>query len=117
MPMTFGRTRRIRWSLATVATALAAAGLVAQQAPAPQGPPPGGGALDANGLKTWTAPEDRQNMMEQLGITKIRPGPSGDEKAPNHANYDEATANPYPDLPDVLTMKNGKKVTTKAMWA
>jgi hypothetical protein len=95
----------------------------AQAPPAPQTPaapragaPAGGGALDANGLKTWTAQEDRQNMMGQLGITKLRPGPSGDEKAPNHANYDEATANPYPDLPDVLTMKNGKKVTTKAMW-
>ena len=56
-------------------------------------------------------------MMEQLGIKALRPGPSGNEQAPNHANYDEATANPYPDLPDVLTMKNGKKVTSPAMWA
>ena len=31
---------------------------------------------------------------------------------PNHANYDEATANPYPNLPEVLTLKNGKKVTS-----
>src|SRR5262249_45619151 len=30
--------------------------------------------------------------------------------------YDPAKANPYPDLPDVLTLKNGKKVTTAAMW-
>src|SRR5205807_2252837 len=44
------------------------------------------------------------------------PGPSGNETAPNHANYDEATANPYPNLPDVLTLKNGKKVTTPATW-
>ena len=49
-------------------------------------------------------------MMEQLGITKLRPGPSGNENAPNHANYDEAQANPYPNLPDVLTTKDGKKV-------
>src|SRR5690242_19997000 len=62
--------------------------------------------------KAWTAAEDHRNMMEQLGITKLRPGPSGDEKQPNHANYDEATANPYPDLPDVLTLKNGTKVTS-----
>ena len=55
-------------------------------------------------------------MMRQLGITKLRPGPSGDEKAPNHANYDTALANPYPDLPDVLTLKNGRKVTTPEMW-
>ena len=66
--------------------------------------------------KEWTAQEDHQNMMEQLGITALRPGPSGNEQAPNHANYDEALANPYPKLPDVLTLKNGKKVTTAAMW-
>jgi hypothetical protein len=55
-------------------------------------------------------------MMDQLGIKALRPGPSGNEAAPNHANYDESIANPYPNLPDVLTMKNGRKVTTAAMW-
>ena len=50
-------------------------------------------------------------MMEQLGIKALRPGPSGNESEPNHANYDESKANPYPDLPDPLTLKNGKKVT------
>src|SRR5436190_16851930 len=60
--------------------------------------------------------EDHQNMMSQLGIRKLRPGPSGNESAPNHANYDEATANPFPNLPEVLTLKNGKKVTSAAMW-
>src|SRR5580700_5122917 len=62
------------------------------------------------------AQDDHDNMMKQLGIRALRPGPSGDEKAPNHANYDTALANPYPDLPDVLTLKNGRKVTTAAMW-
>ncbi len=66
--------------------------------------------------KNWTAAEDHQNMMEQLGIKALRPGPSGNEKDPNHANYDEATANPFPSLPDVLTLKNGKNVTTPDMW-
>ena len=55
-------------------------------------------------------------MMEQLGIKSLRPGPSGNENAPNHANYDESKANPFPDLPDVLTIKDGKKVTTPEMW-
>ena len=41
-----------------------------------------------------TADEDRQKMMDQLGITALRPGASGDEKAPDHANYDESQANP-----------------------
>lgn len=66
--------------------------------------------------KNWTAAEDHQNMMDQLGIKALRPGPSGNEAAPNHANYDEAAANPYPVLPDVLILKNGKKVTTPKAW-
>jgi len=76
-------------------------------------------ALYAQGVidtRSWTTADDHQNMMQQLGIKALRPGPSGNESAPNHANYDEATANPYPNLPDVLTMKNGKKVTSAAMW-
>lgn len=64
----------------------------------------------------FTAEQDHDNMMQQLGIPKLRPGPSGNESAPNHANYDESLANPYPVLPDVLTLKNGKKVTTADMW-
>src|SRR5438552_1348033 len=65
---------------------------------------------------TCTGEQDHQNMMDQLGIKALRPGPSGNEKAPNHANYDESLANPYPKLPDVLTLKNGEKVTTAEMW-
>ena len=66
--------------------------------------------------KNWTAQQDHQNMMDQLGIKALRPGPSGNETAPNHANYDESLANPYPNLPDVLTTKDGRKVTTPEMW-
>lgn len=64
----------------------------------------------------FTAGQDHDNMMHQLGIKTLRPGPSGDEKAPDHANYDQALANPYPDYPDILTLKNGKKVTTPEIW-
>ena len=67
-------------------------------------------------LKSWTTAEDHQNMLAQLGVRKLRPGPSGNESAPNHANYDEATANPFPDLPEVLTLKSGKKVTKADAW-
>ena len=59
---------------------------------------------------------DHQDMMARLGIRKLRPGPSGNESAPNHANYDEALANPYPILPDVLTLANGMKVTSAHVW-
>jgi lysophospholipase L1-like esterase len=64
----------------------------------------------------WTAAEDHQNMMDQLGIKALRPGPGGNENAPNHANYDESKANPFPDLPDALRLKNGKKVTKAKTW-
>jgi hypothetical protein len=62
--------------------------------------------------------QDHQNMMQQLGITKLRPAPSGSvpETDPRAANYDESKANPFPNLPDVLTLKNGRKVTTADMW-
>jgi hypothetical protein len=59
---------------------------------------------------------DYNNMLGQLGITSIRQGASGTATAPNAANYDESKANPYPNLPDPLTLKNGKKVTTAKMW-
>src|SRR3984885_1862881 len=78
----------------------------AQNAGAPGSPQP----------VTFTSEQDHQNMMDQLGIKALRPGPSGDEKAPNHANYDESKANPYPNLPNVLTLNDGNKVTTADMW-
>src|SRR5258705_56594 len=64
----------------------------------------------------WTTQQDHRNMMEQLGIKSLRPGPSGRPDATNAANYDPEKANPYPNLPEVLTLKNGKKVTTPEMW-
>src|SRR5690349_9868263 len=67
-------------------------------------------------LSTFTAQQDHDNMMKQLGIKSVRPGPSGNESAPNHANYDESVANPCPQLPNVLATKDGKKVTTADMW-
>ena len=66
--------------------------------------------------KTWTTQEDHRNMMDQLGIVRLRPGPSGRPDAPNAANFDPAKANPFPDLPEVLTFKNGRKVGTAEMW-
>jgi len=90
--------------------------VLGQQAPAPPEANAQSVAAAATQPKNWTAAEDHRNMMDQLGIKALRPGPSGNEKAPDHANYDEAKANPFPNLPDVLTLKNGKKVTTAKMW-
>ena len=55
-------------------------------------------------------------MMQQLGITRLRPGPNGRPGLTNSANYDPAKANPFPDLPDPLVLKNGQKVTTSEVW-
>jgi hypothetical protein len=68
------------------------------------------------GPLNWTAQQDHKNMMEQLGIKRLRPGPSGRAGATNAANYDPAKANPFPDLPDPLTLKNGQKVTSAEKW-
>lgn len=65
---------------------------------------------------TFTTQEDHQNMLQQLGITALRPGRNANESAPNAANYDESLANPFPKLPDALTLKNGDRVTTAEMW-
>lgn len=62
--------------------------------------------------------EDHADMMRQLGIRALRPGRNGNTAAgqPNQANYDPALANPFPDWPDVLTLNNGTKVTTRELW-
>jgi hypothetical protein len=104
--------------IATLVLALGTGGAAQQSAPAPTTPPPAAGAPAGpppNPNAEATA-ADHRNMMEQLGITRLRPGPSGNEAAPNHANYDEALANPYPHLPELLTLKNGRKVTSAEMW-
>ncbi|MFN7925984.1 MAG: hypothetical protein U0Q16_38155 [Bryobacteraceae bacterium] len=64
-----------------------------------------------------TTQEDHKRTMGLLGITEIRRGADGrNADAPNAANYDESKANPYPELPDPLRLKNGKKVTKAADW-
>ena len=62
--------------------------------------------------------EDHADMMRQLGITRLRPGANGRAAAgePDAANYDLAKANPYPDWPDALTLKDGRRVTSPERW-
>jgi hypothetical protein len=64
-----------------------------------------------------SAREDHKRILGLLKIKTLRPGANpNDPEAPNAVNYDEAKANPYPDLPDPLKLKNGKKVTTAEAW-
>jgi hypothetical protein len=65
---------------------------------------------------TFTAQQDHQNMMDQLGIKSIRHAFDADESSPHAANYDESKANPFPVLPEILKTNAGKKVTTAKQW-
>ncbi len=60
--------------------------------------------------------KNHEAMKGRLGITALRPGPSGDESAPNHANYDETMADPCPHLPEILITAGGKKVKDAETW-
>jgi lysophospholipase L1-like esterase len=64
----------------------------------------------------WTAEQDHLDMQLKLGITALRPGPSGRDDAPNPANYDESTANRFLDWPDLLTLNSGARVADAASW-
>lgn len=64
-----------------------------------------------------TAQEDHKRMLDLLNIKELRKGANPrDPKAPNAVNYDESKANPYPDLPEPLKLKDGQKVTTAETW-
>lgn len=63
-----------------------------------------------------TAAEDHQRMMNLLGITSLRRGADSDPNSPNAADTDEARATIYPNLPALLTTKDGKPVTTANTW-
>lgn len=75
----------------------------------------GAGGAAAAAARERTAADHRE-MMGQLGITKLRPGRNAREGSENAANYDEAKANPYPDLPEVLRLKDGRAVTNAETW-
>ena len=57
-----------------------------------------------------TADQDRQRMMDLLGIKELRPGEEKD------ANWDESKADEYLDIPDPLVEKNGRPVTSAGEW-
>jgi hypothetical protein len=64
--------------------------------------------------KMWTAAEDQDAMDSSASKPAARS--SGNEQAPNHANYDEIP--PIPIKPSGRAhLKNGRKVTSAAMWS
>jgi hypothetical protein len=57
--------------------------------------------------------DDYQNMLDQLGIKKMRQGRNARVKDTSG----EATANPFKDsMPDLMTFKDGTKVKTADQW-
>ena len=58
-------------------------------------------------------------MLDQLGIpaSAMRRGPSGmNPKAADFQNTDEAKANPWPHLPELMVTKSRKTVDSPEMW-
>jgi lysophospholipase L1-like esterase len=81
-------------ALALFLVALAAAGQFG-----PPGPPP--------------PFDDHAEMMKQLGLHAIRPGPDPN----NQTTFDEAVANPYKDsMPALMNFNDGSKVTSPQQW-
>jgi hypothetical protein len=106
MSMKATATRAVRRGANAFAGLLFAASATHAQQPAPA-PQPG----------EMTAQQDHQRTMQLLGMTSIRSGANGnDPKAANAANYDEAKANPYPSIPDVLLTQGRERVTSADTW-
>ena len=103
------------WKVIVVAALAVAPSLGAQQSLAAT-PAERARADSALAAMRQATAEDHKQMLGLLGITALRPGPSGNESAPNHANYDSTLANPFTSLPDVLRMKDGRRVTNARMW-
>lgn len=60
---------------------------------------------------------ERDRELNVLGINQMKPGVGAfDIGKPCNANYDEALANPYPELPDPLITRAGEKVITASQW-
>jgi hypothetical protein len=75
--------------------------------------PPSSLAQDKPPEAVPAAYDDYQNMLDQLGIKKMRPGRDGRGRDTS----DEATANPYKgSMPDLMTFKDGTKVKTADQW-
>lgn len=104
--------RSIRWSLYLATEMLLA--IPSARSAEPARPPEG---TTVPGPVKMTAQEDHKRMMDLLHITSLRRGADGNNRqSPYAANYDEAKANPYPNLPDPLALKSGQEVTTAQMW-
>jgi hypothetical protein len=111
----------IRVALASlVLVARPATLVVAEQPPAPAHPdfskPFWQQTPEERALINRLSAEDHADMLKQLGITRLRPGRNPNPGSSNPPNYDPTKANPFPDWPELLVTKDGRKVTTPETW-
>ena len=61
--------------------------------------------------------KDRQHLLDLLGIKELRqPSSHSHPDSPVAANYDEAKADVYKNIPNPLVLNDGKPVTNARMW-
>lgn len=93
--------RSVAWTFGLLPGIVLVASLTAQQPPTPQ-------QQDRQRL----AQQDRQRIMDLLGIKSIPPG----AQSANPETYDESKADPFPALPHPLFMNDGRRVASVDMW-
>jgi hypothetical protein len=72
-----------------------------------------GASFAADGPASQPAFDDHQNMLDQLGIRALRPGPDPKDQS----IFNEANANRFAaTMPDALRFKDGTKLATADQW-
>ncbi len=109
------KARSIRWWPAALPLAVFPFLMAAFQAP--QEPQAAQTKAELQAEARRVAQADHGRLMALLHMTDMRPGANLNNKDSRYyRNFDESKANPYPTLPDPLTLKNNKKVSTAKEW-
>lgn len=100
-------------ALAAAVSSLLTAAQDPGQPPTRPRPPAGFGPSPEVQARTQA---DHRHLLEQLKISALRPGASGNPAAPNAANADESKVGTY-TLPDPLRFQDGKPVKDRKGWS
>ncbi len=93
--------RSTLWTLGSIMCAALVAPHIIAQTPTPQ-----------QQERQRLAQQDRQRIMDLLGITSIPPGAQSSDPA----TYDESKAEPFPALPHPLFMNDGRRIRSADGW-
>ena len=75
-----------------------------------------GASQTAPAAKNWTAAEDHRNMMEQLGIKALRPGPAATKRLRITPTTTSRPRTHFPTTRRSCKLKNGQAVNSPEMW-